>query len=113
MLHAPPLSEPYGTHHTKAFLIHCAAGVRVIVHTANLIYSDCNNKTQGIWWQDFPPKARTGPGIACIQLAAHVCQWPPCAAKAGFASLWSLHVLSHAQQQLKLLRFIRAEQCCT
>jgi tyrosyl-DNA phosphodiesterase 1 len=29
-------------------------GVRVIVHTANLIFIDCNDKTQGIWYQDFP-----------------------------------------------------------
>lgn len=31
-------------------------GIRIIIHTANLIYADCNSKTQGIWWQDFPPK---------------------------------------------------------
>lgn len=35
-------------------------GVRVIIHTANLIYADCNNKTQGIWWQDFPEKGTNG-----------------------------------------------------
>lgn len=31
-------------------------GVRIIVHTANLIYVDWNNKTQGVWMQDFPWK---------------------------------------------------------
>ena len=31
-------------------------GVRVIVHTANLIYVDWNNKSQGLWMQDFPWK---------------------------------------------------------
>ncbi|PIN03584.1 Phosphodiesterase I [Handroanthus impetiginosus] len=31
-------------------------GIRVIVHTANLIYVDWNNKTQGLWMQDFPWK---------------------------------------------------------
>lgn len=31
------------------------------MHTANLIYADCNNKTQGIWWQDFPRKTRSQP----------------------------------------------------
>ncbi|KAL6562216.1 tyrosyl-DNA phosphodiesterase 1 [Orobanche gracilis] len=31
-------------------------GVRIIVHTANLIYVDWNNKTQGLWMQDFPWK---------------------------------------------------------
>lgn len=33
-------------------------GVRVIVHTANLIYVDWNNKSQGLWMQDFPWKDR-------------------------------------------------------
>lgn len=33
-------------------------GIRVVVHTANLIYGDCNNKAQGVWWQDFPKKVR-------------------------------------------------------
>lgn len=46
-VHSPPLPIPFGTHHTKAFLLQFVAGVRVIVHTANLIYPDCNNKTQG------------------------------------------------------------------
>lgn len=31
-------------------------GVRIIVHTANLIYVDWNNKSQGLWMQDFPWK---------------------------------------------------------
>lgn len=31
-------------------------GVRVVVHTANLIHVDWNNKTQGLWMQDFPWK---------------------------------------------------------
>jgi hypothetical protein len=28
-----------------------AAGLRVIITTANMVYADCNNKTQGLWWQ--------------------------------------------------------------
>jgi tyrosyl-DNA phosphodiesterase 1 len=31
-------------------------GIRVVVHTANLIHVDWNNKTQGLWMQDFPWK---------------------------------------------------------
>lgn len=31
-------------------------GVRVVVHTANLIHVDWNNKSQGVWMQDFPLK---------------------------------------------------------
>jgi tyrosyl-DNA phosphodiesterase-1 len=49
--------EPWGTHHSKFFLLRYATGaVRLIVHTANLRFHDCNSKTQGLWWQDFPPK---------------------------------------------------------
>ncbi|KFM28974.1 Tyrosyl-DNA phosphodiesterase 1 [Auxenochlorella protothecoides] len=54
-IHQPPLPIPYGTHHSKAFVILFERGVRVVVHTANLIYPDCNNKTQALYTQDFPP----------------------------------------------------------
>ncbi|RMZ54985.1 hypothetical protein APUTEX25_000502, partial [Auxenochlorella protothecoides] len=61
-IHQPPLPIPYGTHHRqeeeragKAFVILFERGVRVVVHTANLIYPDCNNKTQALYTQDFPP----------------------------------------------------------
>lgn len=56
VLHAPPLPVQFGTYHSKAFVIEYEAGLRVVVHTANLIYVDCNNKSQGLWYQDFPPK---------------------------------------------------------
>lgn len=45
-----------GTHHTKAFLIEYKAGMRVVIHTANLVHCDNNFKTQGLWVQDFPRK---------------------------------------------------------
>lgn len=58
-----PETESWGTHHSKAFLLGYAdGGVRVIVHTANLVVGDCNWKTQGVWWQDFPPKQQQGQG---------------------------------------------------
>jgi len=61
-----PETESWGTHHSKAFLFGYAdGGVRVVVHTANLVVGDCNYKTQGVWWQDFPPKQQQqgqGPG---------------------------------------------------
>ncbi|KAK6917354.1 Tyrosyl-DNA phosphodiesterase I [Dillenia turbinata] len=56
ILHKPPLPISYGTHHSKAMLLVYAQGVRVIIHTANLIYVDWNNKSQGLWMQDFPWK---------------------------------------------------------
>ncbi|KAK9811236.1 hypothetical protein WJX72_000407 [[Myrmecia] bisecta] len=55
-VHAPRLPEQWGTYHSKAFLIEYATGLRVVVHTANLIYPDCNCKSQGVWVQDFPCK---------------------------------------------------------
>ena len=39
-------------------------GVRVIVHTANLIFVDWNNKSQGLWMQDFPWEEEE-PGKGC------------------------------------------------
>ena len=56
MLHAPPLPVQFGTYHSKAFVMEYETGLRVVVHTANLIYVDCNNKSQGLWYQDFPLK---------------------------------------------------------
>jgi tyrosyl-DNA phosphodiesterase-1 len=50
-LHKPPLPISYGTHHSKAMLLVYPRGVRVVVHTANLIYIDWNNKSQGLWYQ--------------------------------------------------------------
>lgn len=56
ILHKPPLPISYGTHHSKAMLLVYPQGLRVVVHTANLIHVDWNNKTQGLWMQDFPWK---------------------------------------------------------
>ncbi|XP_043688917.1 tyrosyl-DNA phosphodiesterase 1 isoform X2 [Telopea speciosissima] len=56
ILHKPPLPISYGTHHSKAMLLVYPRGVRIIVHTANLINVDWNNKSQGLWMQDFPWK---------------------------------------------------------
>ncbi|KAL2655300.1 hypothetical protein AAZV13_04G059400 [Glycine max] len=56
ILHKPSLPISFGTHHSKAMMLIYPQGVRVIVHTANLIYVDWNNKSQGLWMQDFPWK---------------------------------------------------------
>ncbi|XP_068668443.1 tyrosyl-DNA phosphodiesterase 1 [Aristolochia californica] len=59
ILHKPPLPISYGTHHSKAMFLVYPHGIRVVVHTANLIYVDWNNKSQGLWMQDFPLKDET------------------------------------------------------
>lgn len=50
---APPLPIPYGTHHTKMMVVVYPDKVRVAIFTANFISIDWNNKTQGVWYQDF------------------------------------------------------------
>lgn len=65
ILHKPPLPISYGTHHSKAMLLVYSTGVRVVVHTANLIYVDWNNKTQGLWMQDFPWKDKSNLSNGC------------------------------------------------
>ncbi|XP_050367388.1 tyrosyl-DNA phosphodiesterase 1 [Argentina anserina] len=65
ILHKPPLPISFGTHHSKAMLLVYPRGVRVIVHTANLIFVDWNNKSQGLWMQDFPWKDQSNPSKGC------------------------------------------------
>ncbi|XP_023331036.1 probable tyrosyl-DNA phosphodiesterase [Eurytemora carolleeae] len=41
---------PFGTHHTKMMVfVYEDESVRVVVHTANLVGSDWENRTQGVW----------------------------------------------------------------
>lgn len=52
---------PYGTHHTKmSVLLYEGGGVRVVVMTANLVGSDWENRTQGVWVSDLCPKLKDG-----------------------------------------------------
>ncbi len=41
------LEMAYGTHHTKMMLLQYTTGIRVVIHTANLIEEDWHQKTQG------------------------------------------------------------------
>jgi len=43
------LSISYGTHHSKMMFLLYKDGLRVVIHTANLVESDWNQKTQGVW----------------------------------------------------------------
>nr|CCA15048.1 tyrosylDNA phosphodiesterase putative [Albugo laibachii Nc14] len=56
---APYLPIPFGTHHSKMMIIWYAEKVRVAIFTANFLPIDWNNKTQGIWFQDFGLKSET------------------------------------------------------
>ena len=46
-----PVNLPltYGTHHTKMMILQSEGGIRVVIHTANLIMVDWTVKTQGVW----------------------------------------------------------------
>ncbi|XP_065174774.1 tyrosyl-DNA phosphodiesterase 1-like [Sycon ciliatum] len=46
---AARLDIPYGTHHTKMMFLLYEEGMRVVIHTANLIDRDWLAKTQAIW----------------------------------------------------------------
>ncbi|VFQ81701.1 unnamed protein product [Cuscuta campestris] len=65
ILHKPALPISYGTHHSKAMILVYPKGVRIVVHTANLIYVDWNNKSQGLWMQDFPWKDQNCSNMEC------------------------------------------------
>jgi tyrosyl-DNA phosphodiesterase-1 len=51
-----PATPQWGTHHSKFFLLVFPAGVRVVVHTANLCFGDLSAMSNAAWWQDFPAK---------------------------------------------------------
>ena len=54
----------YGCHHSKYFIIGSKDSLRVAIGTFNLISCDINNKTQGIWSQDFPIKTAGAPATS-------------------------------------------------
>ena len=55
---APSVPE-YGTHHSKVFVLQYERGIRIVIHTANLVYPDFCNKAQSVFYQDFPLKTAT------------------------------------------------------
>lgn len=59
----PPCPK-FGTHHTKCFILVYDTGVRVCVHTANLIHGDVRKRTNAAWCQDFPNKSAAHLGRA-------------------------------------------------
>ena len=52
------INDRFGTHHTKMFLIFFEHGLRVVVHTANLLHRDIHDMTNAAWVQDFPLKSQ-------------------------------------------------------
>ena len=50
----------YGCHHSKFFIVGYPDGVHVAISTANDIYPDVYEKSQGVWTQFFPMKIEAG-----------------------------------------------------
>ncbi|XP_075545443.1 tyrosyl-DNA phosphodiesterase glaikit [Dermacentor variabilis] len=50
----------YGTHHTKMMLLLYKDGLRVIIHTANMVPSDWAQKTQAVWVGPLCPRLAPG-----------------------------------------------------
>lgn len=49
-----PQLPPYGTMHSKMFLLFYRTGCRVCIHTANMVEGDWDFKTQAAYLRDFP-----------------------------------------------------------
>lgn len=49
-----PTLPAYGTMHSKMFVLFYASGCRVCIHTANMLESDWDYKTQAAYMRDFP-----------------------------------------------------------
>ncbi|XP_006839643.1 PREDICTED: tyrosyl-DNA phosphodiesterase 1 [Chrysochloris asiatica] len=54
------LDIAFGTHHTKMMLLLYEEGLRVVIHTSNLIHADWHQKTQGIWLSPLYPRLAHG-----------------------------------------------------
>ncbi|KAM6467476.1 tyrosyl-DNA phosphodiesterase 1 isoform 1-T1 [Liasis olivaceus] len=54
------LDIAFGTHHTKMMLLNYEEGLRVVIHTSNLIDEDWYQKTQGIWLSPLYPRLPPG-----------------------------------------------------
>nr|XP_009004684.2 tyrosyl-DNA phosphodiesterase 1 isoform X2 [Callithrix jacchus]XP_009004685.2 tyrosyl-DNA phosphodiesterase 1 isoform X2 [Callithrix jacchus]XP_035118037.2 tyrosyl-DNA phosphodiesterase 1 isoform X2 [Callithrix jacchus]XP_035118038.2 tyrosyl-DNA phosphodiesterase 1 isoform X2 [Callithrix jacchus] len=54
------LDIAFGTHHTKMMLLLYEEGLRVVIHTSNLIHADWHQKTQGVWLSPLYPRIVDG-----------------------------------------------------
>ncbi|XP_037088035.1 tyrosyl-DNA phosphodiesterase 1-like [Pollicipes pollicipes] len=53
---------PFGTHHTKMMLFEYTEGIRVVIHTSNLVDEDWQDKTQGLWVSPLLPPLQASAG---------------------------------------------------
>lgn len=62
------LSNEYSTHHTKMMLLLYKTGMRVVIHTGNLMEDDWQQKTQGIWVSQLFPRIPDSKKVEPIRL---------------------------------------------
>ncbi|KAM4662871.1 tyrosyl-DNA phosphodiesterase 1 isoform 2-T2 [Discoglossus pictus] len=65
------LDIAYGTHHTKMMLLLYKEGLRVVIHTSNLIRDDWHQKSQGIWLSPLYPQLPEGASVSAGESATN------------------------------------------
>ncbi|XP_053331170.1 tyrosyl-DNA phosphodiesterase 1 [Spea bombifrons] len=65
------LDIAFGTHHTKMMLLLYKEGLRVVIHTSNLIHGDWDQKTQGIWLSPLYRRIQEGASISAGESATN------------------------------------------
>ena len=83
------LPLPFGKHHSKMMLLLYDEGMRVIIHTANLIPQDWDRKTQGVWVSPMFPKSTKSSQFQ-LDMLAYLSSYNRSA-----LDLWRRHVSSH------------------
>ncbi|XP_071486874.1 tyrosyl-DNA phosphodiesterase 1-like [Diadema antillarum] len=96
----------YGTHHSKMMFLLYTNGMRVVIHTANIIDIDWHQKTQGVWISPLFPKLPSGKqgsgrGESATffkrDLLAYLTAY-----KAPSLQEWKTHVSEHDMSQAKV-----------
>ncbi|XP_064603325.1 tyrosyl-DNA phosphodiesterase 1-like [Liolophura sinensis] len=90
----------YGTHHTKMMFLLYDSGLRVVIHTCNLIENDWYQKTQGVWISPVFPKLKRPPPDGAVEgdsvthfkrdLLAYLSAY-----KSHLLSTWINHIKEH------------------
>ncbi|GAB1609870.1 tyrosyl-DNA phosphodiesterase 1-like [Argonauta hians] len=99
------LDIPFGTHHTKMMFLLYDTGLRVVIHTANLIPGDWFQKTQGVWVSPLFPKLRGGAnkydGQSATAFKKDLVQYVAAYRNPSLAK-WEKHLLEHDMSSAKV-----------
>ncbi|XP_036359493.1 tyrosyl-DNA phosphodiesterase 1 isoform X2 [Octopus sinensis] len=99
------LDIPFGTHHSKMMFLLYDNGMRVVIHTANLIPGDWYQKTQGVWVSPLFPKLRGGAnkndGQSPTAFKRDLIQYVAAYRNPSLAR-WEKHLLEHDMSSAKV-----------